>query len=586
MPKRPRAPHPPPSSNEVPPSAPAFAWLGVGILFVLWALAFLLRITAPPEILDNDQQRPAAYVLDVLRNGEWLVQRDVTGDVTSKPPLYTWVVAAFAWAAGGLNDWTLHLPGAFFVLAMTLLVVRFGRPWAGEVGALLGGLFFLVSLTGMRQLILARTDTLFSLLILAAALCAVAALQRRATWLGFAVFAGLACLTKGPLGVLLSAGGMLALLWEAVARPTRERPVVRRPDLLTVLGAVVLALIPALIWFLLARWIDGEAVTDKLIRRELVGHATKQGEGNPFQPTLYLLTRFFPWGLLFPWVVWRLVRWPDANPEHRFLERFALCHVLVGLVVFSLAPHQRADHLYPLLPFVALLVGREGARLLAWKPSPRTLGRVALAGVVGLLVYGVYLHAVRRFDEQVKRSVLVRDFAEDLHERFGPEFPFIDYDAPFGVQYYLGTRTSRVTASQAARALMSDTPAFVLVRDREALERRLPRSVRAGLLELGRWPREGEAFIWLLGNEAAGREERGFVYYEGPIRIEAEDVRLVRGGGKHARFAPTSEYGKLLLTNTQSRSRSFRVTLGDESHVLRLSPGQSILVDRFGVVPR
>jgi len=40
---------------------------------------------APPNLLDQDQERPAAYVLDVIKNGNWLCQRDWTGDITSKP---------------------------------------------------------------------------------------------------------------------------------------------------------------------------------------------------------------------------------------------------------------------------------------------------------------------------------------------------------------------------------------------------------------------------------------------------------------------------------------------------------------------
>jgi 4-amino-4-deoxy-L-arabinose transferase-like glycosyltransferase len=58
---------------------------------LLALLLFVLRLAAPENLLDQDQIRPATYVLDILKNGNWLCQRDLTGEITSKPPLYTWV---------------------------------------------------------------------------------------------------------------------------------------------------------------------------------------------------------------------------------------------------------------------------------------------------------------------------------------------------------------------------------------------------------------------------------------------------------------------------------------------------------------
>jgi len=47
---------------------------------------FFLRLSAPSNLMDNDQERPAAYALDALRNGHWLCQRDHNRRDTSKPP--------------------------------------------------------------------------------------------------------------------------------------------------------------------------------------------------------------------------------------------------------------------------------------------------------------------------------------------------------------------------------------------------------------------------------------------------------------------------------------------------------------------
>ena len=50
-----------------------------------------MRVDDPSNLMDNDQQRPAAYAMDVAVNGQWIVQHDDSGDVASKPPLYPWL---------------------------------------------------------------------------------------------------------------------------------------------------------------------------------------------------------------------------------------------------------------------------------------------------------------------------------------------------------------------------------------------------------------------------------------------------------------------------------------------------------------
>jgi hypothetical protein len=60
-------------------------WLPYAALAALAVVIFGIRIIAPPNLLDQDQERPASYVLDVVKNGNWVCQRDWSGDVTSKP---------------------------------------------------------------------------------------------------------------------------------------------------------------------------------------------------------------------------------------------------------------------------------------------------------------------------------------------------------------------------------------------------------------------------------------------------------------------------------------------------------------------
>src|ERR1017187_3248324 len=87
-------------------------WRPVLLIALLAACLFILRAAGPANLTGQDQERPAMYVLDAVNNGNWLCQRDLTGDITSKPPLYTWCCALLTVLCGRINIVCLYLPGA------------------------------------------------------------------------------------------------------------------------------------------------------------------------------------------------------------------------------------------------------------------------------------------------------------------------------------------------------------------------------------------------------------------------------------------------------------------------------------------
>ena len=93
-------------------------WSYHAAITILSALLFVLRLSAPPNLLDQDQERPGTYVLDVVKNGNWLCQRDLNGQITYKPPLYTWLAALAALVRGRVDEFALYLPGALSAWAL------------------------------------------------------------------------------------------------------------------------------------------------------------------------------------------------------------------------------------------------------------------------------------------------------------------------------------------------------------------------------------------------------------------------------------------------------------------------------------
>lgn len=100
--------------------------------FAILALAFLvlagLRVLAPEDLFQGDQEKPVGYVMDILHGGRLAIQYEVNGRIATKPPLYNWCAAAACLATGSTAPWVMKLPGllagAGIVALMCLLARR------------------------------------------------------------------------------------------------------------------------------------------------------------------------------------------------------------------------------------------------------------------------------------------------------------------------------------------------------------------------------------------------------------------------------------------------------------------------------
>lgn len=454
--------------------------VGAVVLIAVWAMLVVARVTAPSDLLDNDQMRPALYTLDVVRNGAWTVQRDVTGDIASKPPMYVWLASLVAHAHGEVTRVSLYAPTALAMLGSALLAWRAAMGRFGPRAGFWAGLAFLCSLFATKHMALARTDALFCLTVTLAALLGLRAWQgARWGWTVFWLACAAATLTKGPTGVLLASFGFIAVAWELLRTRTGpqedrlpECACTRRLWADHLLGLACFFLITGG-WFLLAWTSAGQPFIDKVIGKELVGHATRSiGGDRPFdgfhKPTLYFAAWFAPWCIATFAGLWTAFRRPARDAPTRRFERFIACWFLGGLALFSIAPHQRPDLLLPLIPAAAILAGRE---IDWWLMRAATGARVAIAlAVVAVTLGGVTWHRhLARLNTVVVTQT--RDLAELCAEsrRLDPSARILDVDASFGFQYYMGVHAPRVGYEEAAAMLASDSPVIVGVQDGDRL---------------------------------------------------------------------------------------------------------------------
>ena len=471
-----------PGSAPVPGSAAnqgdtASARLAVTAICLVGLTLFALRLTAPSNLLDQDQERPAAYVLDIIKNKQWLCQHDLNGDVMSKPPFYNWVAALLALPAGRVTLLSIYAPGAAGALGTALLLFYAGRKPFGARAAFFGALASLLTPAGLKEFGLARTDGLFAFAVSAAALAALRAWLSGKGWLWFWLLGAVATLTKGPLGLILAGAGLLASLWEWKSGE-------RLPLKGSHLPGIALFLLLAAGWFWLAYVQVGKPLTDKFFGQELASAAISEGGHRPgtlfYRPALYYLARAAPWSVLACLALWRVWVRPAAEAEERRLERFLFCWFLGGLFIFSMAPHQRADLLWPIMPAAALLAGREVARLRvrlshhAWQIAGRRCAAFDCAfGVLVLLMLGGYVF--NYFGPQARTPIIrqtqaVKSLAAQLAREPGSSFPLWHTDDPMALQIYLNTWRPRISFERAAALLRGPAPAFVAVSNPSRIE--------------------------------------------------------------------------------------------------------------------
>ncbi len=535
-----------PPENPAGPCSASTAWQGWWIL-ALGAALFGLRLLGPADLTDNDQERPASYVLDAVQNGHWLIQRDAYDDIASKPPLFTWLAGLATVCAGRISRLTLYLPSAVGVVGMAWLVWAAGRAHFGSLAGWWAGLSLVLSQYGFKHVVLARNDALFAGTVSLAALAAWRAWSGGRGWTVFWLAAAAATLAKGPLGLLLAAGGLLAAAWE---RGPDRGPIFWKR--LWPGAALWLALVGG--WFLLAWREAGQDLIHKQLERELAGHLTGAEAGGkapfsePWLPLLYFLSRYAPWSLAACAGFWRVWRRPAGAVAERRFERFLLCWFAVGLGVFSIAPHKRPDLLLPLIPAAALLAGRELAGWLRRGPAARVERVAALGSVMVLAGLALAQPRGRATAAEVGNTRAQRELAAWWEAAGPPAMPLTFVEHTLTAQFYLNRHQGVITPEQAARLLQGEAACALITRDLAAVRRFLPADFEPVVLRAA--PAHTAPRAWLLANRAATNNHSGPVALGlGPLRVHLEGAALVCARRWDLELRRTGTPARVLVVN-------------------------------------
>lgn len=342
---------------------------------ILTAMAALvtLRIAGPSDLYDNDQPGPVAHIVDVAVNDQWLMQRQPSGKLATKPPMYPWLGAIAVKATGVTNEFVFKLPILIAFVMTTVVVLDLGRRSLGMEGGWLAAGAWACNFHVFKLLYTARTDMLVAMWAAIGLWCVMwlreewhdhgnmnphpgplpegerARASVRATacvaalWLSIAACA----LTKGPPAILPI---LFLLVMVTIDRAWRRC----HPWLHAAGAAIAVALVLA--WLVPALRAHPQWLTN--IRTEVSDRITginapRSRDTWAIAMPGYFVARFAPWSVLttlaaIPIVVaWRQRR--------RHPIDWALLWTLIVLLVFTIPKGRRADYLAPAYPAAAVL---------------------------------------------------------------------------------------------------------------------------------------------------------------------------------------------------------------------------------------
>ncbi len=263
-----------------------------------------------------------------------------------KPPIFYWLIM-LSYKVFGIGKFAARLPSAISALATIAMVARFARD---RVTPALWPPLLLLSSAGFYMMSqLAMFDMTFTFFHTIALLAFFSYIERPARvsrlWLAAAASA-LACLTKGLIGIVLP--GLIVITFLAWERKTLPW----RPFLVAWLVFFVIVL-PWHIWMTLhvPHFFDRYIIQEHFDR--FLGTLKPMDYRRPplYYNLEHILIGVFPWT---PFLIDALI---ERRPYDR-LDRFLLVWAGVYLVFFTVSKTSSSYYMLPIMPALALFVGR------------------------------------------------------------------------------------------------------------------------------------------------------------------------------------------------------------------------------------
>ncbi|MDE7119451.1 MAG: glycosyltransferase family 39 protein, partial [Muribaculaceae bacterium] len=318
------------------------------------------------------EPREAVVAVSMLNQGNWVLPVSFGHDLPYKPPMLAWCIAAIGWLNGGhVTEFIARLPSALAAVAMIVCMFRFYARRQSMAVAMVAALLSATAFELHRAATSCRVDMLLAAFVVMAILSLYRHYEKQLPWwrlplTAIALMSG-GVLTKGPVGMLLPCGAMLALLllqrrrfWPATAQ-------------LTLYG--LLALILPAAWYVAAYNAGGETFLNLAMEENFGRFMGKMSYESHEHTFLYnfltLAWGWAPWTLLAAasLLAWR--KFPRNNSRTTRLgqriarqwqrlralpapELLAIAASAVIFIFYCIPKSKRSVYLLPMYPFMAI----------------------------------------------------------------------------------------------------------------------------------------------------------------------------------------------------------------------------------------
>jgi 4-amino-4-deoxy-L-arabinose transferase-like glycosyltransferase/O-antigen ligase len=314
------------------------------------------------HLIPYDEAIYAKVSRNILQTGDWLTLhwQDTTIPWFEKPPLYFWLSAATLKVLPSSPELAVRLPSALFGIATVMLVYAFGRRLFGKVAGFTAGLSLL---TTFHFLYYSRTGMLdvtcgFFILVSLYAYYLSLANKRFSALLVSGLFAGLAVLTKGVVGLMpliVLAIYEIVLLAGNKFNATLLVAALKRIFVVSMVAAAVF-----LPWHLKMYQLHGSLFMDNYIGYHVLSRATTEVENKNAPLYWYLIVLKVSMRIWFialiPSFIYAIVKVVKSR-NTREKVTFVLLSAVTIFAVFSISKSKLVWYIIPIYPFLSILVG-------------------------------------------------------------------------------------------------------------------------------------------------------------------------------------------------------------------------------------
>ncbi|MBP2632820.1 MAG: hypothetical protein H6Q70_3448 [Firmicutes bacterium] len=294
-------------------------------------------------LLDPDEPVYAETPKEMFLYNDFISPRIFGEYWYDKPPMYYWLVA-LSYKIFGINDFAARFPSASLAVICIFAMWYFGNKIFNQRTGMASALILLTSIEYFYLGKAAVTDITLNLFLT----CSLFSFITKKYYL-FYFFAGLAVLTKGPIGLFFPS--IIVIIYLVVTNNLKELTRIKLP-----LGIVIFS-ITALPWYIIMYHLHGSIFIDTFLGFHNLTRFTTPEHPSGVVWYYYipvLLIGFFPWNaLLIQSIYHSFIHYRDKFSELIFLNIW----FIVVFLFFSISQTKLVSYILPMYPPMAMLVG-------------------------------------------------------------------------------------------------------------------------------------------------------------------------------------------------------------------------------------